>query len=79
MLWVDVSGVRTNKEPDKGLQCYNRRKNCHAHLQGKHAIMAKAAILCSSSSHSRGASKYLISVWLTFGGWRGRALVGGQA
>ena len=49
MFWVDISGVRTDKEPDKGLQRYDRRKNGHAHLQGKHAVMAKAAV------HSMGA------------------------
>ena len=44
MLWVDVSGMCTNKEPDKGLQCYNRRENCHAHLQGRHGVVGKAAL-----------------------------------
>ena len=55
MLWVDVSGVRTNKEPDKGLQRYDRRENSHTHLQGKRAIMTTAAVYCSAPSHSMGA------------------------
>ncbi len=55
MLWVDISGVRTDKEPDKGLQRYDGRKNCHTHLQGKHAVMAKAAVHYSALSHSMGA------------------------
>ena len=55
MLWVDVSGVRTDKEPDKGLQRYDRRKNCHTHLQTKRGVVAKAAVCCPAPSHSMGA------------------------
>ena len=53
--------MRAYKKPDEGLQCYNRRKNCHAHLQGKRAIMARAAVLCAASFYG-GAFQYLMSV-----------------